>query len=97
MQRYAILFVETYRKDGVFSMDLSISDELELFTEELQRHMSPHALGQLARKIGFVSKYRAQDLVALCVWLSKHIAHTSLTQLCSQLEANTCILQLHHV
>lgn len=44
MQRYAILFVETYRKDGVFSMDLWISDELELFTEELQRHMSPHAL-----------------------------------------------------
>ena len=50
MQRYAILFVETYRKDGVFSMDLWISDELELFTEELQRHMSPHALGQLARR-----------------------------------------------
>lgn len=94
MQRYAILFVETYRKDGVFSMDLSISDEIELFTEELQRHMSPHALDQLARKIGFVqrrSKYHAQDLVALCVWLSKNIAHTSLTQLCSQLEANTCI------
>lgn len=94
MQRYAILFVETYRKDGVFSLDLSISDELELFTEELQRHMSPHALDQLARKIGFVqrrSKYRAQDLVALCVWLSKNIAHTSLTQLCSRLEANTCI------
>jgi hypothetical protein len=94
MQRYAILFVETYRKDGVFSMDISISDELELFTEELQRHMSPQALDQLARKIGFVqrrSKYRAQDLVALCVWLSKNIAHTSLTQLCSRLEANTCI------
>lgn len=94
MQRYAILFVETYRKDGVFSMDISISDELELFTEELQRHMSPQALDQLARKIGFVqrrSKYRAQDLVALCVWLSKNIAHTSLTQLCSRLAANTCI------
>ncbi|MED0887265.1 IS4 family transposase [Bacillus mycoides] len=75
-------------------MNLSISDELELFTEELQRHMSPHALDQLARKIGFVqrrSKYRAQDLVALCVWLSQNIAHTSLTQLCSRLEANTGI------
>lgn len=94
MQRYAILFVETYRKDGVFSMNLSISDELELFAEELQRYMSPHALDQLARKIGFVqrrSKYRAQDLVALCVWLSQNIANTSLTQLCSRLETNTGI------
>ncbi|MET7021456.1 IS4 family transposase [Bacillus mycoides] len=75
-------------------MNLSISDELQLFSKELQQHMSPHALGQLARKAGFVqrkSKYRAQDLVALCVWLSQNIAHTSLTQLCSRLEANTGI------
>ncbi len=43
-------------------MILSISDELQLFSEELQRHMSPHALEQLAKDIGFVqrrSKYRA--------------------------------------
>ena len=55
-------------------MDLSFSDELELFFQELQQHMSSHALEQLARDIGFVqrrSKYRAQDLVALCVWLSQ--------------------------
>lgn len=54
-------------------MNLSISDELELFSKELQRHMSPHALEKLAREIGFVqqrSKYRAQDLVALCVCIS---------------------------
>ncbi|MFB6732699.1 DUF1572 family protein [Bacillus mobilis] len=46
-------------------MNLSISDELELFSKELQRYMSPHALEQLARNVGFVkrkSKYRAQDL-----------------------------------
>lgn len=75
-------------------MNLSILDELELFSKELQRYMSPYALEQLAREIGFVqrkSKYRAQDLVALCVWLSQNIAHTSLTQLCSRLEANTGI------
>ncbi|ETT76655.1 transposase [Bacillus mycoides FSL H7-687] len=75
-------------------MNLSISNELQLFSKELQQHMSPHALDQLARKVGFVqrkSKYRAQDLVALCVWLSQNIAHTSLTQLCSRLEANTDI------
>ena len=75
-------------------MNLSIFDELELFAKELQRYMSPHALEKLAREIGFAqrkSKYRAQDLVALCVWLSENIANTSLTQLCSRLEANTGI------
>ncbi|EJS62800.1 hypothetical protein ICY_05120 [Bacillus cereus BAG2X1-3] len=43
-------------------MNLSISDEIELFSKELQRYMSPHVLEQLAREIGFVqrkSKYRA--------------------------------------
>ncbi|MFK4469365.1 hypothetical protein ABH960_005001 [Bacillus sp. RC252] len=67
-------------------MNLSILDELELFSKELQRYMSPYALEQLAKEIGFVqrkSKYRAQDFVALCVWLSQNIANTSLTQLCS--------------
>jgi len=75
-------------------MNLSISEELELISKELQRYMSPDALEQLAKKVGFVqrkSKYRAQDLVALCIWLSQNIAHTSLTQLCSRLEANTGI------
>ena len=75
-------------------MNLSIFDELELFSKELQRYMSPDALEQLAKNVGFVkrkSKYRAQDLVALCVWLSQNIAHTSLIQLCSRLEANTGI------
>jgi len=73
-------------------MELSIFDELELFSKELQRYMSTDALEQLAKNVGFVkrkSKYRAQDLVALCVWLSRNIAHTSMTQLCSRLEANT--------
>ncbi len=48
--------------------------------------MSPDVLEQLARNTGFVkrkNKYRAQDLVALCIWLSQNIVHTSLTQLCS--------------
>ncbi|MGW5951703.1 IS4 family transposase [Bacillus mycoides] len=75
-------------------MNLSTFDKLELFSKELQRYMSPGALEQLAREIGFVqrkSKYRAQDLVALCVWLGENIANTSLTQLCSRLEANTGI------
>ncbi|EJS69801.1 hypothetical protein ICY_04560 [Bacillus cereus BAG2X1-3] len=75
-------------------MDLSISNELELFSKELQRYMSPDALEQLAKNVGFVkrkSKYRAQNLVALCIWLGQNIAHTSFTKLCSRLEANTGI------
>ncbi|MDZ5609127.1 IS4 family transposase [Bacillus pseudomycoides] len=75
-------------------MNLSIFDELELFSQELKRYMSPDALEKLAKNVGFVkrkSKYRAQDLVALCIWLSQNIAHTSLTQLCSRLETNTGI------
>ncbi|BCC09384.1 hypothetical protein BCM0060_p2050 (plasmid) [Bacillus cereus] len=64
-------------------MNLSILDELELFSKELQRYMSPHVLEKLAREIGFVqrkSKYRAQDLAALCVWLSQsfHLNYFSL-------------------
>ncbi|MFD0769696.1 hypothetical protein ACFQZ1_12805 [Bacillus sp. CGMCC 1.60114] len=42
--------------------------ELELFSQELHRYMSPHALDHLAREVGFIqrrSKYRAQDLAAL--------------------------------
>ncbi|PQZ45273.1 IS4 family transposase [Bacillus sp. MYb209] len=75
-------------------MNLSVSDELELLSQELYQYMSSHALEHLAREVRFVqrrSKYRAEDLVALCVWLSQNIAHTSLTQLCSRLEANTGI------
>jgi len=63
-------------------MNLSISEELYLFSQELHRYMSPKALEQLTKEIGFVqrkNKYRAQDLVALCVWLSQKVAHTSLT------------------
>jgi hypothetical protein len=76
-------------------MNLSISDDLHLFSQELERHLSPLALTQLAKEAGFVtrtSKYRAQDLVALCVWVSQRIATTSLNQLCSTLEATTGIL-----
>ncbi|CAM4150003.1 hypothetical protein BAPA111461_21865 [Bacillus paramycoides] len=34
-EKNAILFVEIYRKDGVFGMNLLISDELQLFSREL--------------------------------------------------------------
>ncbi|HDR3493862.1 TPA: IS4 family transposase [Bacillus wiedmannii] len=75
-------------------MSVSVSDELQLFAQEIQSFLSPNTLRNLARDVGFVqrtSKYQAKDLVALCIWLSQNIAHTSLTQLCSRLEANTGI------
>jgi hypothetical protein len=73
-------------------MNLPIQQELHLFVEELKRHLSTSALEELARKTRFVqrsSKYRAPDLVALCVWISRNIASASLTQLCGQLESST--------
>lgn len=52
--------------DGSFT--LSVFVELELFSQELHRYMSPHALEHLVREVGFVQRrgeYRTQDLAAL--------------------------------
>ncbi|MBJ3788651.1 IS4 family transposase [Bacillus sp. OA1] len=76
-------------------MSISVSDELQLFAQEIQSLLSPNTLQNLARDVGFVqraSKYRAQDLIALCVWISQSVAKTSLTQLCSCLESSTEVL-----
>ncbi|MFK4323282.1 hypothetical protein ABH946_006063 [Bacillus sp. RC145] len=76
-------------------MSISISDELQLFAQEIQRFLSPNALQNLARDVGFVqrlSKYQAKDLIALCVWMSQKVATTSLTQLSSCLETSTEVL-----
>ncbi|PFX64765.1 IS4 family transposase [Bacillus toyonensis] len=76
-------------------MSISVSDELQLFSQEIQNFLSPNSLRDLARDVGFVqrtSKYQAKDLVALCVWISQNVAKTSLTQLCSCLEASTEVL-----
>ncbi|MED0971275.1 IS4 family transposase [Bacillus paramycoides] len=76
-------------------MSISVSDELQLFAREIQNFLSPNFLRDLARDVGFVqrtSKYQAKDLVALCVWISQNVAKTSLTQLCSGLEASTEVL-----
>ncbi|EJR29940.1 hypothetical protein III_05709 [Bacillus mycoides] len=76
-------------------MSISVSDELQLFAQEIQSLLSPSILQNLARDVGFVqrtSKYRAQDLIALCVWISQSVAKTSLTQLCSCLESSTEVL-----
>ncbi|PGL44002.1 IS4 family transposase, partial [Bacillus cereus] len=76
-------------------MSISVSDELQLFAQEIQKSLSPNILRDLARDVGFVqrtSKYQAKDLVALCVWMSQNVATTSLTQLSSCLEASTEVL-----
>ncbi len=76
-------------------MSISVSDELQLFAQEIQSFLSPNTLRDLARDVGFVqrtSKYQAKDLVALCIWISQNIATTSLAQLSSCLEASTEVL-----
>ena len=76
-------------------MSVSVSDELQLFAQEIQSFLSPNFLRDLARDIGFVqrtSKYQEKDLVALCVWMSQNVAKTSLNQLCRCLEASTEVL-----
>lgn len=77
-KKRAILSVKLIGKDCVFH------DELNLFSPELQRCLSPQVLQQLAKEIGFVqrsTKFRAQELVALYVWLStsgEHLFNTSM-------------------
>ncbi len=76
----------------MFSVNVSTKEELHLFSQVLQNYLSPTELEQLARTTEFVrrtSKYRGQDLVTLCVWLSHNLASTSLTQLCSEREVAT--------
>ncbi|WP_179864367.1 hypothetical protein [Bacillus wiedmannii] len=54
-------------------MNLSISNELELFSKELQRYMSPDALEQLAKYIIFYLFYIKGHLYKLkiIIWFYK--------------------------
>ncbi|OOR53804.1 hypothetical protein S3E15_02954 [Bacillus mycoides] len=50
-------------------MSVSVSDELQLFAQEIQSFLSPNTLRDLARDVGFVqrtSKYQAKDLGFSC-------------------------------
>ncbi|MBJ8099725.1 hypothetical protein JDS98_16740 [Bacillus cereus group sp. N11] len=61
---------------------LSSSQVFRLRSEELQRVFSPQALTELAKQTQFVqrnSKFRAQDLSALCIGMGQDIASYSLT------------------
>ncbi|MCC2252354.1 hypothetical protein JUJ52_20695, partial [Virgibacillus sp. AGTR] len=51
----AILSV-IYGKGWCFFMSREISDELTLFSQELQRSLSPKVLQQLVKEVGFVQR-----------------------------------------
>jgi len=83
-----------------FFMNLSIQDELQLFTEELYQYFTPSFLEELARELDFVQrkrKFSGHDLATICVWMSQRIASDSLVRLCSQLHAATgTLIRGHH-
>jgi hypothetical protein len=65
MKKSAILSVESYERMAFF-MSVSVSDEIQLFAQEIQSFLSPNILRDLARDVDFVqrtSKYQAKDLV----------------------------------
>jgi hypothetical protein len=76
-----------------FFMNLSIQDELQLFSEELYRHLTPSLLlEELAKELGFVKrkrKFSGNELATICIWVSQRTASDSLVRLCSQLHAAT--------
>ena len=77
-----MLIVRSLQERVAFLMNPIISNELNLFAQELQYFLSPVALQDIAKHVGFVqrsSKYQANELIALCVWLSQEIASTSLS------------------
>ncbi|EDX65321.1 IS4-like element IS231D family transposase [Bacillus cereus] len=73
-------------------MNLSIQDELQLFSEELYHHLTPSLLDKLAKELGFVKrkrKFSGNELATICIWVSQRTASNSLVRLCSQLHAAT--------
>ncbi len=73
-------------------MNLSIQDELQLFSDELYRHLTPALLEELAKELGFVKrkrKFSGNELATICIWVSQRTASDSFVRLCSQLHAAT--------
>ena len=55
MKKYAMLSVESLERMA-FCMSISVSDELQLFAQEIHRFLSPNILRNLARDVGFVQR-----------------------------------------
>lgn len=69
-------------------MNVSFQDELQPFSEELQRYVTPVFLEEL----GFVKrkhKFSGADLATICIWVSQRVASDPLVRLCSRLYAAT--------
>ena len=88
-----ILSKKLARKGDIF-MNLSIQDELQLFSEELYRHLTPSLLEELAKELGFVKENESfrNELATICIWVSQRTASDSLVRLCSQLHAPQALL-----
>ena len=60
-------------------MNLSIQDELQLFSEELYRHLTL-LFGRTRKELGFVKKKRkfSGNELNTCIWVSQRTARTRL-------------------
>ncbi len=73
-------------------MNLSIQDELQLFSEELCHHLTLSFFAEFSKELSFIKrkqKLSGNELATICIWLSQHTASDSLVRLCSQLHAAT--------
>lgn len=87
-----LFFLQNELERMMFFMNLSIQDELQLFAEELYRHLTPSLLEKLAYELGFVKrkrKFSGNELAAICILRSQRTASDSLFRLCSHLHIAT--------
>lgn len=52
--KITLFYFQNHRKGWRFCMFIPVSDELQLFAQEIQSFLSPNALRDLARDVGFV-------------------------------------------
>ncbi|MRC01694.1 IS4 family transposase, partial [Bacillus thuringiensis] len=55
-------------------MNLSIQDELQLFSEELYRHLTLCILEDLAKRLCLLKrkrKFSGNELATICIWISQ--------------------------
>lgn len=63
-----------------FLMNRILSNELNLFAQELRECLYLAVLKDITKRVCFVqraSKYQANEVLALCVWISQEIGSTS--------------------
>lgn len=80
-KRYPFFNVSNLQERMAFLMNRILSNELNFFAQELRDYLSPAVLQNIAKRVSFVkrkSKYQANELIALCIWLSQVINSSSL-------------------